>query len=362
MRVRLKGLHSAGATLADGRRVVYWYAWRGGPRLPGQPGSPEFIAAHAEALRGEARSYGATLGGLLDRFQDSREFPTNERTAADYRRHLDAVRREFGDMTLSDLEARGSRGLFLEWREEIANERGARTADYVFAILARALSWAVDREILSRNPCARAGRLHDATRREFTWSLPEEQSILAETDGGLRLAILLALWTAQRQGDILKLAWSAYDGQSLLFRQGKTKMRLRLPVAGPLKTALDQAFETKTSPIIVTGSRGSRPYTSDGFRASFDAARQRAGLGHLNFHDFRGTFATRASEAGATKAETRAITGHAGDGGALETNYLSLTYAMAQSCIRKVEDWHEKGTELTKRITKRSTGSNQNVG
>ena len=28
---------------------TYYYAWRGGPRLRGEPGSPEFIASYHEA-------------------------------------------------------------------------------------------------------------------------------------------------------------------------------------------------------------------------------------------------------------------------------------------------------------------------
>jgi len=37
--VRLKGLEKSTKRL-KGRTLVYWYAWRGGPRLTGEPGSP----------------------------------------------------------------------------------------------------------------------------------------------------------------------------------------------------------------------------------------------------------------------------------------------------------------------------------
>src|SRR5262249_58639540 len=37
MRVHLKGVHSVKMRLVDGRVAVYHYAWRGGPRLPGEP-------------------------------------------------------------------------------------------------------------------------------------------------------------------------------------------------------------------------------------------------------------------------------------------------------------------------------------
>ncbi len=43
--MRLKGLNKVTVTLATGKRVTYWYAWKGGPRLDGQLGTPEFIAS-----------------------------------------------------------------------------------------------------------------------------------------------------------------------------------------------------------------------------------------------------------------------------------------------------------------------------
>ena len=45
VRVDLKGIAKVEA---KGR--TYYYAWRGGPRLRGEPGSPEFIASYNEAI------------------------------------------------------------------------------------------------------------------------------------------------------------------------------------------------------------------------------------------------------------------------------------------------------------------------
>ena len=45
VKVELKGVAKV---TAKGR--AYWYAWRGGPRLSGEPGSPEFIASYNEAI------------------------------------------------------------------------------------------------------------------------------------------------------------------------------------------------------------------------------------------------------------------------------------------------------------------------
>lgn len=56
MRVVLKGVASAKKRLANGSKRTYWYAWRGGPRLDGLPGSPEFIASYNEAVASLSRA------------------------------------------------------------------------------------------------------------------------------------------------------------------------------------------------------------------------------------------------------------------------------------------------------------------
>src|SRR4051812_2606004 len=57
---------------------------------------------------------------------------------------------------------------------------------------------------------------------------------------GLR-ALLLALWTGQRQGDLLRLCWTNYDGTHIRLRQSKGQKRVTIPVGTPLKLALDAA-------------------------------------------------------------------------------------------------------------------------
>jgi hypothetical protein len=59
MRVQLKGVLHVRKKLADGEVRDYWYAWRGGPRLEGHPGAPEFIASTTEELE-ESSWHGAT--------------------------------------------------------------------------------------------------------------------------------------------------------------------------------------------------------------------------------------------------------------------------------------------------------------
>jgi len=63
MRIHLKGIHTTHARLANGERVIYFYAWKGGPRLVGEPGSPEFFASYTAAHQSRRQPDAATLHG-----------------------------------------------------------------------------------------------------------------------------------------------------------------------------------------------------------------------------------------------------------------------------------------------------------
>jgi len=62
MRIRLKGINSITKRLADRTTRTYRYAWKGGPPLRGEPGTPEFIASYNEAV---ARKVAPPRGTLL---------------------------------------------------------------------------------------------------------------------------------------------------------------------------------------------------------------------------------------------------------------------------------------------------------
>jgi hypothetical protein len=74
LRVSLKGIASATKRLADGRKVKYWYAWRGGPKLDGKPGSPEFHASYNAAVAGRSRPRQGILFALIAEFRSSAEY------------------------------------------------------------------------------------------------------------------------------------------------------------------------------------------------------------------------------------------------------------------------------------------------
>jgi integrase len=156
---------------------------------------------------------------------------------------------------------------------------------------------------------------------------------------------MLAIWTGQRQGDLLRLSWSAYGGTPIRLRQGKTKMPVLITVGGPPKTVLDAT--PKKAVTILSTSCGTA-WTEGGFRASWRTACKAAGVEGMTFHDLRGTAVTRLAVAGCEVPEIAAITGHRLNKVAaiLDSHYLSRDSALGVAAIRKLEA-HEKRTKTS---------------
>ena len=337
MRIRLKGINSYTAKLADGTTQTYWYAWKGGPRLRGEPGTPEFIASYNEAAAQKIQAPAGRLLSALQAYQASDDFrQLAERTRADYAGIIQhVIEPKFSDFPLSALSDKRTRGVFMEWRDKLAL-KSRRQADYAWTVLARVLSWSKDRGRISVNPCERGGRTYRGSRADKIWTADDEAAFLRSAPAHLHLPLLLDLWTGQRQGDLLRLPWSAYDGARIRLRQSKTGSRVVIPVGAPLKAALDAA--AKRSTIILTTIEG-KPWTPDGFRVSWRKARIKAGVAGVTFNDLRGTAVTRLALAECSEAEIATITGHSlrDVRSILDTHYLCRDPALGESAIRKLE-------------------------
>jgi integrase len=337
MRINLKGLNFATKRLADGTLRTYYYAWRGGPLLRGKPGTLEFQASYNEAVASKVVTPQGVILAILQGFQASEDFRgLADSTRRSYVPLIKRIERDYGDFPLTALTDRRARGNFMEWRDKIAAGSGRRQADYAWSVLARVLSWALDRGLVAANPCTHGGRLYRGSRAEKIWTAADEKTFFERAPVHLHLPLLLALWTGQRQGDLLRLPWSAYDGTYIRLRQSKTGRRVQIRVGVPLKAALDAV--AKRSTIILTNSEG-KPWTSDGFRASWRKACAAAGIVGVTFNDLRGTAVTRLALAEASEAEIATITGHSlrDVRSILDAHYLNRDPALGDSAIAKLE-------------------------
>jgi len=97
-RRKLPGVGTASKLLADGTRRKYFYAWRGGPMLkaedgtPLRPNDPAFAVAYAAAHAERKKPVTGTLFSLVAAYKIATEFTgRGEKTKKDYRRYLKMI-------------------------------------------------------------------------------------------------------------------------------------------------------------------------------------------------------------------------------------------------------------------------------
>jgi hypothetical protein len=169
---------------------------------------------------------------------------------------------------------------FKTWRDGFAAT--PRKADFAWTVLARIMSFAKDRGSITTNPCERGGRLYVADRTDKLWGEQEIAALLAVASPEIKLALVLALWTGQRQGDLLRMPWSAYDGSHL---------------------------------------------------------RQSASVSGLTFHDLGGSAVVHLALAEATVPQIATFTGHSLEDveAILDAHYLGRDVQLAEAAVLKLE-------------------------
>ena len=308
VRANIKGVFATYKTLKDGTRRAYWYHRETGERLRSEPGSPEFIANLAAAEKLTRDRLAGTFNNLVRAFTLSAEFDTTlaASTKVEYRRMLTKAETEFGEMPTAALDDPRVRRDFMDWREKIARSSGEREADNRLSAISAMLTWAVERGNITANHLRGFKRLYHADRSEIIW-LPEHiAAFMTAAPIEMQRAMILALHTGQRQGDLLRLPWSSYDGSTITLRQGKARRGKSPgpPVPVPSTAALRRMLDgmERTSPLILTTKTG-QSFKKRYFARLWDETATDAGLEsitlpgfdqpvRLHFHDLRGTTVT----------------------------------------------------------------------
>lgn len=294
--VVLKGVHVVRAKLASGKTAEYHYAWKGGPRLKGAPGSPEYVCAYQDAHAARKKPQTGSLLDVLAVFRASAEFEQlSGHTQRAYRRHLDQIQSKFGDMPLKAVEDRRVRRLFYAWRDTMSAT--PRTADYAMGTLKRLLDFAEERGFIAQSPIERVRRLHRVDRSESIWTADDVAAFRKTASKELSWAVELGLLTGLRQSDLIRLTWGNFDAPSASFqaRTSKTGKVVTIPATQACKALLKRIERRHL--VILTTERGKRPWTADGLRSSFGKACEKAGVSRT-FHDLRRTAATNLVAAG----------------------------------------------------------------
>jgi integrase len=88
-----------------------------------------------------------------------------------------------------------------------------------------------------------------ALERDKIWCERDIATVLAVASSEIQLALILALWSGQRQGDLLHLPWSAYETPYIRLRQSKSGRRVAMLAGEPLRALLDAT--ERRGPLIL---------------------------------------------------------------------------------------------------------------
>jgi len=149
------------------------------------------------------------------------------------------------------------------------------------------------------------------------WEPDQMETFEEKAKGSSLTAYMLALYTGQREADVLRMRRDAVDEGIISVVQDKGGAKLWIPIHPILQVYLD-ALETENNEIegltIVRAIRTGSPLTLDGFRTNFRKELDKVGLlglkPPLTFHGLRKNATAALIEAGCTEAEAKSITGH----------------------------------------------------
>lgn len=210
-----------------------------------------------------------------------------------------------------------TRGKLLARVEAIIEAIGPGAAAVFITTCQAMFKYALRREWIVASPVTMLR--DDVEMGEFApWSMEEYELAQKYLPERLRRATVLALYTAQRRSDLIKMKWSDYDGATIYVKQQKTGAELWLPVDPMLKAELEgwrpsvvvDLAGKPTGTILLTGA--GLPWTGNNLSAQI--LRELARIpgfptGH-NIHGLRKLSLTLRANSGSTAKEIMAWSGH----------------------------------------------------
>jgi integrase len=237
----------------------------------------------------------------------------------------------------------------------------------------------LDQDIVSRNPFQRM-KIKAIPPRKQVWQ-PEQIEAVIRTalspgpwgnrQGGtgqrgrpsIALATIIAANTAQRQGDVLALRISQYEGKYITLTQSKTGTTVTIPATAQLKQALDDEIRTSMEARLsatrrrrlgnvvsldaardrefVIDENSGRRYAKGTFSRVFRGIARAAGVPDtLQYRDLRRTATVQLAEAGCSDAQIASFGGWSATSvAAMMKIYRPVNVTMADHALIKLEQY-----------------------
>lgn len=144
------------------------------------------------------------------------------------------------------------------------------------------------------------------------WDAAKLEAELENLSCPVRWVMFLGYHTAQRIGDLLKLKWSSYDGEYIVFVQDKTGTPVKIPATPKLKTELDfrkpgahtDYICEHYNEVYKVWQRMDYVWFAAQYRKLYPVGQ------YPRFHGIRHASATKLASLGASPHTIQAITGH----------------------------------------------------
>lgn len=249
------------------------------------------------------------FAAIIGAYKASPEFrQLADSTRRAYTRYLGVIEEAWGPLDIAGLHSPA----IIELRDRFADT--PRTANYVVATVSALMTWAKSRgRGAVGNPCEDVPALRTNTEGYRPWPLELIQKFEAGAPSReIWWPVALALYTGQRQADVLSMPWTAITDNVIYVSQQKLKgHKFKGEVWVPVHRTLQEILTTipKRAKTILTNTRG-QPWTGDGFRTSFGRATAQLEIPEgFVFHGLRKSAVVMLLEAGAKVPEVAAITG-----------------------------------------------------
>lgn len=319
--------------VAKGR--VYYYYKRNKKRhgaLPGEPGTLEFVTAydciHRTFGKTEAGLTYGTMSALIHEYKQSADFSNlSVKSQSDYRHHLERIKSFMGDVQIKIV----TRAVVMKYRDALQHKPA--TCNYRMAVLRRLMSLAVDRGYILVNPANNPKKLEIGTWEP--WNESQLKTMLGTPKQGLQTALYLALYTGQRQADILSMTWQRDKNQRIEVKQEKTGKLVNIPIHRNLRAYL-ATLEKKSVNMVIRAD--GIPYKQNHFKHDWKDEMTRLGIEGVVFHGLRKNATNNLLEAGCSEHEVSAITGMSAQ---MVRHYAKRVNQgrLADSAMRKLEEY-----------------------
>jgi integrase len=262
------------------------------------------------------------LTDLIDRYVE--HVLPGKRNARSQQRHLDWWRAQIGQLPLANV----TRAVIAQCRDELLKPhkgkvRGPATVVRYLASLSHVFTVAIgDWEWAEVNPVRGVRKPQEPRGRDRYLQDDEREGLLAACKASkspdLYPAVLLALCTGMRRGEVLHLEWRDIDfpRRHITLRQTKNGARRSVPLVSPAFEVFEARSKVRRldTPLVFPGMKNPRK-PKDAIRPKdltkpWETARQKAGLVDFRFHDLRHSAASYLAMSGASTLEIAAILGH----------------------------------------------------